>query len=114
MQYEIVSIGACERLVPTIPNFIAARARLVRPDEAAPVAAEALEIRRVTGWAYGDALALWMRLAFRSGLLRYIDDPPGPYDYWCSPRSVLERGGDDCDAWPSSAPRRSWPPGSRR
>lgn len=91
------TIGACDSFVPSIRNFLIARERLVRPHEAAPVARVVDEIWHLSPWSYAEATGVWMQEAFRLGILRYIPDPPGECDFWCSPRSVLERGGEDCD-----------------
>jgi transglutaminase-like putative cysteine protease len=93
----MVSIGECLSFRPSPWTFLWARERLVRPEEVRPITSAIVARWGMSRLAFADEVAGWMARMFQAGRLEYIPDPPGPNDLWCSPSSVLERGGDDCD-----------------
>jgi transglutaminase-like putative cysteine protease len=93
----LATLGECLDFPPGPAAFLWARDRLIRPREVSPITAAIAARWTRSSLPYADEVALWLWSAFQAGALRYIPDPPGRNDFWCSPRSVLERGGDDCD-----------------
>lgn len=91
------SLGEAFWVRPRVESFRRAIALAVRPHEARPIARRLLTIWGLSRRSFGHVLACWFRSQFESGALRYIPDPEGPLDFWCSPKTTLERGGGDCD-----------------
>lgn len=77
-------------LIPAgVGSFQRAARELVRPSEVPQEwRQEATSFARLGGFVAESR---------RVGLLRFIPDPKGQLDRWCTPSATLARGGGDCD-----------------
>jgi hypothetical protein len=108
-----VALGDAFWVRPRVDSFRRAIIATVRPHEARPIARGLMAVWRQTSASFGQVLSWWFRSQFAAGALRYIPDPVGPLDFWCSPETTLERGGGDCDdlavMGASILPAAGWP-----
>jgi transglutaminase-like putative cysteine protease len=91
------NIGEAYWVRPRVGSFQLAIALAVRPEEATHISGPLQLLQESMNLSFAAVLSLWFRAQRASGWLRYIPDPDGPLDFWCSPETTLERGGGDCD-----------------
>lgn len=77
-------------LIPAgVGSFQAAARELVRPEEALGVWSRfAVSFESLGGFVAESR---------KAGTVRFIPDPKGQLDRWCTPAATLARGGGDCD-----------------